>query len=77
MRQTNIVWVGMALGCTVIDKLISQTIPFVKGYEKREKFVLYSFKVNFMVLMFETVTNAALINFLGYFTSDWFLLQTF
>lgn len=44
MRQTNIVWVGMALGCTVIDKVISQTLPFVKGEEKRQ-ITSYTFKV--------------------------------
>lgn len=35
MRQTNIVWVGMALGCTVMEKLISQTLPFIKDSEKK------------------------------------------
>lgn len=34
MRQTNIVWVAMALGTTMVDKLISQTLPFIKGHEK-------------------------------------------
>lgn len=35
MRQTNIVWVAMVLGYTIMDKLISQTLPFIKGTEKR------------------------------------------
>lgn len=35
MRQTNIVWVGMILGYTTMDKLISQTLPFIKDSEKR------------------------------------------
>lgn len=36
MRQTNIIWVGMALGITVIDKFVSQTLPFIKGHEKTD-----------------------------------------
>lgn len=44
MRQTNIVWVGMALGCTILDKIMSQTMPFIKDQEKRST-VNYSFKV--------------------------------
>lgn len=38
MRQTNIVWVGMFLGCTFMDKIISQTLPFIKGAEKRSSY---------------------------------------
>lgn len=34
MRQTNIVWVAMALGTTCIDKLVSQTLPFIKQNER-------------------------------------------
>lgn len=34
MRQTNIVWVAMALGTTVIDKLVGQTLPFIKQNER-------------------------------------------
>lgn len=30
MRQTNIVWVAMLFGTTVIDKLVFQTLPFIK-----------------------------------------------
>lgn len=45
MRQTNIVWVGMALGTTVIDKFVSQTLPFIKGNEKYGKSEhIYTFK---------------------------------
>lgn len=47
MRQTNIVWVGMALGITVIDKFVSQTLPFIKGNEKYGKSEhIYTFKVS-------------------------------
>lgn len=47
MRQTNIVWVGMALGMTVIDKFVSQTLPFVKDADKMSKVDnVYTFKVN-------------------------------
>ena len=47
MRQTNIVWVGMSLGITVIDKFVSQTLPFIKGNEKYGKAdIIYSFKVS-------------------------------
>lgn len=47
MRQTNIVWVGMALGMTVIDKFVSQTLPFVKDTDKTSKLDnVYTFKVN-------------------------------
>lgn len=45
MRQTNIVWVGMAMGCTVFDKLISQTLPFVKKEDKRQ-ITSYTFGVS-------------------------------
>lgn len=45
MRQTNIIWVGMVLGCTVMDKLISQTLPFIKGSEKRST-VSYNYRVD-------------------------------
>lgn len=31
MRQTNIVWVGLILSSTIMDKIISQTLPFVKN----------------------------------------------
>lgn len=31
MRQTNIVWVVMVLSSTIMDKIISQTLPFVKN----------------------------------------------
>lgn len=34
MRQTNIVWVAMALGTTCIDTLVSQTLPFIKQNER-------------------------------------------
>lgn len=44
MRQTNIIWVGMALGCTILDKIISQTMPFIKDQEKRST-VNYSLEV--------------------------------
>lgn len=37
MRQTNIVWVGMALGMTVIDKFVLQTLPFIKDADKTGK----------------------------------------
>lgn len=45
MRQTNIVWMGMALGTTFIDKLISQTLPFIKGHEKDATSSIYTFSV--------------------------------
>lgn len=45
MRQTNIVWVLMVFCCTVIDKLVSQTMPFIQGSEKRST-VSYNFRVN-------------------------------
>lgn len=46
MRQTNIVWVGMALGCTVMDKVISQTLPFIKEKDKEKRSTnSYTFKV--------------------------------
>lgn len=46
MRQTNIVWVGMALGMTVMDKFVSQTLPFVKDADKTSKVDnVYTFKV--------------------------------
>lgn len=77
MRQTNIVWVGMALGCTVLDKIISQTMPFIKDQEKRST-LNYSWKVR--------VTSTSLIQFImslkrafrsaGYSTCARFLLQT-
>ncbi|KAJ6633375.1 putative Dol-P-Glc:Glc(2)Man(9)GlcNAc(2)-PP-Dol alpha-1,2-glucosyltransferase [Pseudolycoriella hygida] len=45
MRQTNIVWVGMAFGMTVIDKFVSQTLPFVKDADKTSKIDhVYTFK---------------------------------
>lgn len=48
MRQTNIVWVGMALGMTVLDKFVSQTLPFIKDADKTNKMDnVYTFKVNF------------------------------
>lgn len=51
MRQTNIVWVGMALGMTVIDKFVSQTMPFVKDADKTTKMdSVYTFKVMIIVL---------------------------
>lgn len=37
VRQTNIVWVGMALGMTVIDKFVLQTLPFIKDADKTGK----------------------------------------
>ncbi|XP_037037118.1 putative Dol-P-Glc:Glc(2)Man(9)GlcNAc(2)-PP-Dol alpha-1,2-glucosyltransferase isoform X1 [Bradysia coprophila] len=37
MRQTNIVWVGMAFGMTVIDKFCIQTLPFIKDADKTGK----------------------------------------
>lgn len=43
MRQTNIIWVGMVLGCTVMDKLISQTMPFIS---ERRSTVLYNYRVD-------------------------------
>lgn len=46
MRQTNIVWVGMALGQICIDKFVSQTMPFVKDADKTGKVdLVYTFKV--------------------------------
>lgn len=49
MRQTNIVWVAMVLGYTIMDKLISQTLPFIKGTEKRlnsaYKFQVFNFNI--------------------------------
>lgn len=49
MRQTNIVWVGMALGMTVIDKFVSQTLPFVKDADKTTKVdSVYTFKVEML-----------------------------
>lgn len=44
MRQTNIVWVLMVFGSTVMEKLVSQTLPFIQGSEKRSM-VSYSFRV--------------------------------
>lgn len=44
MRQTNIIWVAMVLGCTVMDKIVSQTLPFISGSEKRST-VSYSYWV--------------------------------
>lgn len=41
MRQTNIVWVGMFLGYTCMDKLVSQTLPFIKGMEKRSAYTFH------------------------------------
>lgn len=49
MRQTNIVWVGMFVGWTFMDKVISQTIPFIKGAEKRSS---YTFEDVILVLGF-------------------------
>lgn len=48
MRQTNIVWVAMTFGVTFLDKLMIQTLPFVKGYDSDEKksFENYSFSVS-------------------------------
>lgn len=37
VRQTNIVWVALTFGCTFLDKLMIQTIPFVKGHDSDEK----------------------------------------
>lgn len=50
MRQTNIVWVGFALGTTVMDKFVSQTMPFIKSSTpkpniKSETYFCYTFKV--------------------------------
>lgn len=49
MRQTNIVWVGMFVGWTFMDKVVSQTIPFIKGAEKCPS---YTFEDIIMVLGF-------------------------
>lgn len=47
VRQTNIIWMGMALGTTFIDKLISQTLPFIKGHEKSASSnIAYTFTVS-------------------------------
>lgn len=45
MRQTNIVWVGMVLGGTVMDKLVSQTLPFLQSGSEKRSTVLYSYRV--------------------------------
>lgn len=44
MRQTNIVWVVHALGSTAIDKLVSQTLPFLK--DRKRSASPYSFHVS-------------------------------
>ncbi|XP_031626049.1 putative Dol-P-Glc:Glc(2)Man(9)GlcNAc(2)-PP-Dol alpha-1,2-glucosyltransferase [Contarinia nasturtii] len=51
MRQTNIVWVGMILGYSIMDKIISQTLPFIKDSEKRSN-NSYNFQDIFSVLGF-------------------------
>ncbi|XP_055305543.1 putative Dol-P-Glc:Glc(2)Man(9)GlcNAc(2)-PP-Dol alpha-1,2-glucosyltransferase [Sitodiplosis mosellana] len=43
MRQTNIVWVGMILGTTIMDKLISQTLPFIKKDSEKRPTNSYSY----------------------------------
>lgn len=61
MRQTNIIWVGMVLGWTVMDKLVSQTLPFISGSEKRST-VLYNYRVrtnNFLFHMNHKSINIA------------------
>lgn len=44
MRQTNIVWVGHALGVTAMDKLVTQTIPFLK--DRKRSTTPYTFSVS-------------------------------
>lgn len=53
MRQTNIVWVAMALGTTVIDKVVLQTLPFIKGNERYGRpDLVYTFQDIGAVLVF-------------------------
>lgn len=73
MRQTNIVWVGMALGCTVMDKIISQTLPFIKEKDKRPAHS-YTFRVNIWNLE-EKISSTNLELFTGHSWCTWILLQ--
>lgn len=59
MRQTNIVWVGMILSSTIMDKIISQTLPFVKNESicKKDSEKRTTNSYNFQV--FKIIMNAS------------------
>lgn len=72
MRQTNIVWVGMALGTTVIDKFVSQTLPFIKGNEKYGKSEhIYTFKAS------EHTTEFSIDHFFFFFVFSYVHIRPF